>query len=151
MATSVRQSVRIRAKRSVVWATLVDPSKIVRWMGGAHVESTWHPGDAISFAGTFHDRPYQDRGTVLACDPERLLRYSHWSALSRLPDSKGTRAVVTLTLQPNGDETDLEVRHDNLSSYAALGHARFFWRNALNDVKDIAESESSLSSCIVTP
>jgi Activator of Hsp90 ATPase homolog 1-like protein len=74
MATSVRQSVRIRAKPNVVWATLVDPAKMLQWMGGAHVESTWQPGDAISFTGPFHDRAFQDRGTVLACDPERLLR-----------------------------------------------------------------------------
>ena len=143
MAKSVQHSIRIRAKPSVVWDTLLDPTKIARWMGGAHVESTWHPGDTISFTGTFHERPYQDRGTVLACDPERVLRYSHWSALSRLPDSDATRTVITLTLQPEDDETDLEVRHDNLSSDAAFGHARFFWRNALHDLKGIGESYAS--------
>jgi uncharacterized protein YndB with AHSA1/START domain len=145
MAKSVQHSIRIRAKPNIVWATLFDPIKIARWMGGAHVESTWQPGDAVSFTGTFHGRPYQDRGVVLACEPERLLRYNHWSALSRLPDSEETRTVITLTLQPDGDETDLEVRHDNLASYAAFGHARFFWRNALHDLKGIAESEFSES------
>jgi uncharacterized protein YndB with AHSA1/START domain len=145
MAKSVQRSIRIRAKPSVVWATLLDPVKIARWMGGAHVESTWQPGGAISFTGTLHGRPYQDCGTVLACEPERLLRYNHWSALSRLPDSEDTRTVITLTLQPDGDETDLEIRHDNLSSDAGFGHARFFWRNAFHDLKGIAESDSSLS------
>ncbi len=87
-----------------------------------------------------HSRPYQARGTVLACEPERRLRYNHWSALSRLRDSEEARTVITL--QPNGDETDLEVCHDNLASYAAFGHARFFWRNALQDLKGIAETES---------
>lgn len=81
-------------------------------------------------------------GTVLACEPERLLRYNHWSALSRLPDSEDTRTVITITLQPNGDDTDLEVCRDNLASDAAFGHARIFWRNALHDVKRIAEAES---------
>jgi uncharacterized protein YndB with AHSA1/START domain len=85
MAKSVQHSIRIRAKPSAVWATLIDPVKIARWMGGAHVESTWQHGGAISFTGTLHGRPYQDRGTVLACEPEQLLRYNHWSALSRLP------------------------------------------------------------------
>jgi uncharacterized protein YndB with AHSA1/START domain len=142
MAKSVQHSIRIRAKPSAVWATLIDLAKIARWMGGAHVESTWQPGGAISFTGTLHGRPYQDRGTVLACEPEQLLRYSHWSALSRLPDSADTRTVITLRLQANGDETDLEVCHDNLASDVAFGHARFFWRNALQDLKRIAETES---------
>jgi uncharacterized protein YndB with AHSA1/START domain len=145
MAKSVQHSIRIRGKPSVVWDTLLDPIKIAGWMGGARVESTWHPGGAISFTGTFHGRRYQDRGTVLACEPERLLRYNHWSALSRLPDSEERRTVITLTLRPEGDETDLQVRHDNLASYAAFGHARFFWRNALHDLKGIVESDSSLS------
>jgi hypothetical protein len=34
----------------------------------------------------------------------------------------------------------LELQHDNLTSDETFGHARFFWRNALNDVKDFAES-----------
>lgn len=142
MAKSVHHAIRIRAKPRAVWATLIDPVKTARWMGGAGVESTWQPGSAISFTGTLHGRPYQDRGIVLACEPERLLRYNHWSALSRLPDSEDTRTVITITLQPNGDDTDLEVCHDNLASDAAFGHARFFWRNALQDVKGIAEAES---------
>jgi uncharacterized protein YndB with AHSA1/START domain len=125
---SVQLSIRIRATPSVVWATLLDASKIARWMGGAHVESTWQPGSAITFTGTLNNRPYQDRGTVLVCEPERELRYNHWSSWSRRVDSEETRTVITL-----------EVQHDNLTSEKTFGHARFFWRNALADVKNISE------------
>jgi uncharacterized protein YndB with AHSA1/START domain len=132
---SVQLSIRIRAKASVVWATLLDPTKIARWMGGAQVESTWEPSSPITFTGTLNKRRYQDRGTVLSCEPERVLRYNHWSSWSA-----GTRTVITLTITPEGDaETVLAVRHDNLTSEEAFGHARFFWRNALADVKDMAE------------
>ena len=90
--------------------------------------------------------PYQDRGTVFICEPERVLRYNHWSSWSRRTDSDETRSVMTLTLTPEGDsETQLEVQHDNLTSDETFGHARFFWRNALNDVKNIAESAGSSS------
>jgi uncharacterized protein YndB with AHSA1/START domain len=114
--------------------------EIAQWMGGARVESTWQAGSVISFTGTLQGHPYQDRGTVLACDPERLLRYNHWSALSRRDDSEKARTVITLTLTPEGEETNLQVRHDKLRGKAALGHASFFWRNALNDVNHVAES-----------
>lgn len=137
---SLQLSIRIQAKPSVVWNALVDPAKLTRWMGGAQVESTWEAGSTITFTGTLHGRPYRDRGTVLVSEPERVLRYNHWSGLSRLADSAQTRTVVTLTLTPEADGTHLEIRHDNLASDAAFGHARFFWRNALTDVKDIAES-----------
>jgi uncharacterized protein YndB with AHSA1/START domain len=137
---SVQLSIRIRATPSVVWATLLDASKIARWMGGAHVESTWQPGSAITFTGTLNNRPYQDRGTVLVCEPERELRYNHWSSWSRRVDSEETRTVITLTVTAEDDaETVLEVQHDNLTSEKTFGHARFFWRNALADVKNISE------------
>ena len=109
-------------------------------MRDVRLESTWVPGSVIRFAHTSRGTTYEDRGTVLAFQPERLLRYNHWSVLSHLPDTENTRTVITLTLTPAGDETDLEVTHDNLQGKAAIGHARFFWRNALVDVKDIAES-----------
>jgi uncharacterized protein YndB with AHSA1/START domain len=127
---SVQHTTRIHAKPSVVWNTLVDAAKIAQWMGGAQVEATWQPGSAIAFTGELHGHPYRDRGTVLAYEPERLLRYNHWSVLSPRDDSEKARTVITLALTPKGDETTLDVRHDNLPGKAALGHARFFWRNA---------------------
>jgi uncharacterized protein YndB with AHSA1/START domain len=139
MAQSVQQAIRIRAKPPGVWHAIVDPASLLRWMGGARVEATWEPGTGITFTGTLHGHPYRDRGTVLACVPEQVLRYDHWSALSHLPDSSETRTVITFTLTPEGEETNLEVTHDNLRGKAASGHARFFWRNALPDIKKIAE------------
>jgi hypothetical protein len=69
-----------------------------------------------------------------------MLRYNHWSVLSHVPDSEATRTVVTLILTPADEETDVEVIHDNLRGKAAFGHARFFWRNALVDIRSIVES-----------
>jgi uncharacterized protein YndB with AHSA1/START domain len=123
-----------------VWNTVVEPKTIARWMLGAEVGATWQPGSAIAFTGELHGHPYRDRGTVLACEPPRLLRYNHWSELSRRRDSDETRSVITLTLTAEGDETTLDVQHDNLLGTPAWGHARFFWRNALHDIKNIAEA-----------
>jgi hypothetical protein len=106
--------------------------------GGTDVKSVWRPGSEISFTGILHGHAYRGKRTILACDVERLLRYDHWSSVSGR-DSTRTRTVATLTLTPEGPDTRLEVRHDNLAGMAAFGHARFFWRNALQDVKSIVE------------
>jgi uncharacterized protein YndB with AHSA1/START domain len=136
---SVQQTIRIRAKPSDVWNALVNPASLERWMSGARVDASCEPGSPITFTGMLHGRPYHDRGTVLRCDPERLLRFNHWSVLSHLPDSEPTRTIISFTLTPEGAETDLEVKHDNLRGKAAYGHARFFWRNALPEIRSIAE------------
>jgi uncharacterized protein YndB with AHSA1/START domain len=134
---SVQQTIRIRATPEKVWNALIHPEP---WMGNAKVESTWTAGAPIAFTGTLHGHPYQDRGTVLACEPARFLRYNHWSGLSHVPDSDRTRSVISFALRPDGQDTILEVNHENLRGKAAFGHARFFWRNALVDMKTIAES-----------
>lgn len=103
MTRSVQRSIRIRAQPSVVWTAPVEPTKIARWMGDAHVESTWLPGSAMTFKGTFQGRPYRDRRTDLACEPKRVLRYNHWSILSRPADSEETLTDVSAVCEAHAE------------------------------------------------
>jgi uncharacterized protein YndB with AHSA1/START domain len=108
---AVVKSLEISASTTDVWGALTEPDRIVRWMGGARVESTWELGGDITFTGKLHDMPYRDRGTVLAIEPERLLAYSHWTRLSRLPDVPENRTVISFNLDWTGEKTRLTVRH----------------------------------------
>ncbi len=58
------------------------------------VTTEWEVGRPILFEGTWDRRKYLDRGTVLAFDPEKTLRYNMWSKLSRLPDTPENYTVV---------------------------------------------------------
>jgi hypothetical protein len=59
---------------------------IAQWMGGALVESHWERCAGIVFTGKLHKYTYRDRSKVLAVQTRKLLKYSHWAGLSRLPD-----------------------------------------------------------------
>jgi uncharacterized protein YndB with AHSA1/START domain len=133
------KSVEISATPRDVWRVLTDPEMIARWMLGTRVETTWQPGAAITFDATLHGLTYQDRGTLLAIEPERSLAYSHWSDLSRLPDIPENRTLVRLTLEWTGEKTRLTVRHEQFYSYEAYGHSNFFWGYALGDIRCLAE------------
>jgi hypothetical protein len=49
-------------------------------MGGARVESKWELDSEITFTGEManFNKVYRDRGTVLAIEREKLLKYSHF-------------------------------------------------------------------------
>lgn len=136
----VVKSVEIAASVHDVWRALTEADKIAQWMGGARVESTWEPGAHITFTGKLHKYAYHDRGTVVASEPGKLVKYTHWAGLSRLPDLPQNRTVITLSLDWTGEKTSLTVRHECFYSDAAYRHANYFWNFALSDVKNLLES-----------
>jgi uncharacterized protein YndB with AHSA1/START domain len=111
-------------------------------MLNAKVTSTWKPGSEISFIVEMpgHEGTFHDRGTVLAVEDEILLRYSHWSQASRLPDLPENRSMIAFTLDPFQGQTLLTVHHDHFPNEASYKHARFFWNYALHDLKTQLES-----------
>lgn len=135
----VLKSVEIDASMQNVWRALTQTDQVAQWMGGVRVESTWEPGAGITFSGRIHNYTVHDRGTVLGVEPGKLLRYSHWSKLSRLPDLPQNRTIITLSLEWTGEMTRLTVRHECFYSDDAYGHANYFWGFALNDIKDLLE------------
>jgi hypothetical protein len=108
-------------------------------MSGSRVQATWEPGSPISFVNTFNHKVYQGRGTVLAVEPGKLLKYSQWNRISHLVDSPENRTVIRLDLELIGEKTRLSVRHDHFSSDAEYRHANFFWGFALTYIKNLVE------------
>ena len=137
----VVKSVEILASPNHVWRGLTEPDKITQWMAGARVESKWEIGSDITFSGTMpnFNRPYKDRGKVLAIEPEKLLRYSHWSEITRLPDLPQNRTITTFVLEGMGESTRLTVHHENFHSEVEYKHANFFWPVALHLLKNLLE------------
>jgi uncharacterized protein YndB with AHSA1/START domain len=79
-------SIAIDASSEDVWDALVNPAKARKYFFGAKVHSDWKEGGPITFTGEFNGNSYHEKGTILQCQPERLLQYSHWSDLEQLPD-----------------------------------------------------------------
>jgi len=137
----VVKSIEISASTNDVWRALTEPDKIAQWMGGARVESKWDLGGDITFTGEManFNKTYLDRGTLLAIDREKLLKYSHWTEFSRLPDAPENRTVIMFSLDWTGVATRLTVRHERFYSEAAYKHSNFFWSFALADMKSALE------------
>jgi uncharacterized protein YndB with AHSA1/START domain len=137
----VVKSIEIFTSSSQVWLALTESEQITQWMGGARVESKWEIGSDITFTGTMpnFDKPYRDRGTVLAVEREKILRYSHWSKMSRLPDLPQNRTIITFVVEAIDEKIRLTVHHENFNSEVDYKHANFFWGIALPTMKKLLE------------
>jgi len=137
------KSVKITATPKDVWKALTEPESLAQWMLGAQIESKWTLGSEITFSVRMPGFPetFEDRGTVLSIAAEKLLKYSHWSEASGLPDLPENRTLITFLLDSEDCQTTLTVRHEDFSSETAYKHANFFWNYALNDVKKLVETE----------
>lgn len=143
-APIVVKSVEILTSLTQVWHALTEPDKIRQWMGGAQVKSKWELGTNITLTGKMpnFDETYRDRGLVLAVEREKFLQYSHWSAMTRLPDSPQNRSIITFVLDWFDEKTRLTVRHENFHSKVEFKHANFFWGSALVVLKNLLEQEA---------
>lgn len=79
---------------------------------------------------------------MLAIEPEKLLQYSYWSEMSRLPDTPQNRTVLTFVLESTGGKTRLTFRQENFHYEDEYKHANFFWNVVLFMMKKQIETQS---------
>lgn len=135
-----RASVEIAASSTDVWDALVTPATAKTYFFGADVRSEWTEGSPITFTGAFNGRSYHEKGTILQCQPGRLLQYSHWSDLEQLPDLPEHYRHWTFRVEPEGAHTVLSVTEDNIPDEATRARSDEFWSGVLATIKRIVES-----------
>lgn len=130
---------QIEAAPALVWQALTDPERIKEWMFGSLVESDWQPGSPITWSGEFQGKSYQDKGEILAVEPERLLRMTHFSPLTGAEDVPANYHTVEYRLEPHGDGTHLSLEQDNAGSEDEAAHSAETWSAMLSGLKQYVE------------
>lgn len=133
------QSVIIAATLDRVWNALVDPAAIKAYMFGTDVVTEWTEGSSITWKGEWQGKPYEDRGIILANQPARLLRYSHFSPLSGLPDTPENYHTVTVELEKQADGVLVTLTQDNNPTEKAREHSEANWAAMLEALKAFVE------------
>lgn len=132
-------STTVDAPVTEVWKALVTPETIKRYMFGAHVTSSFTEGSAITWSGDWHGKPYEDKGEILEVEPERLLRYSHYSPLTGAPDKPENYHMVTIELSSQGSGTRVSLSQDNNADESAREHSEQNWQALLGGLKKVVE------------
>ena len=143
MSNRILESVIIDAPASTVWETLTHPQLMRAWMGDPamklEVSTDWRIGGAISVRGV-HTGRFENRGTVLAFEPERRLSYTHLSSVSRLPDEPSSYTVFEFRLTALGEQTRLDFEAHSFPTEVIFRHLAFYWGGTLDAIARQAAS-----------
>lgn len=108
----------IHASAIQVWSAITTSATLKKFFFGADVETDWSIGSPIRMKGDFKGKKYEDKGEILAVEPQQRLSFSHWSALSGQADTPENYHVVTFDLTPEGEETKVTLSQSNLTGGA---------------------------------
>ena len=135
-----RASVRVEASPEEVWGALVDPRAVEKYMFGTKVTTDWREGSPIRWKGEWKGKAYEDKGELLRVEPGRILRYSHFSPLSELPDEPENYHTVTIELAPAGDQTLVSLTQDRNATEEERAHSAKNWETMLQGLKRYVEA-----------
>ena len=133
-------SIAIEASGADVWDALVNPATAKAYFFGAEVHSDWKEGSPITFTGELNGNSYHEKGTILQCQPQRLLQYSHWSNLEQLPDLPENYRNWTFRIEPGDLGVILSVTEDNIPDETKRARSDEFWAGVLSTIKGIVEA-----------
>lgn len=134
-----RAETTINAPVYRVWGALTDPALIKQYLFGTDVTTDWRVGSPITYRGEWEGKEYEDKGTILECEPEHLLVSTYWSSLSGKPDVPEKYNTVTYELSDEDAGTKLTIVQDNNDSAESAQHSEQNWNAVLNKMKELLE------------
>lgn len=139
-----KAAISINAPVSKVWEALTKPEIIKQYFFGTDTTTDWKPGSPITFKGEWEGKSYEDKGTVMLVEPEKLIRYSYWSSMSGIEDKPENYVIITYKLShENGedDKTHITITQENIPDEKTKAHSEQNWAKVLNGLKELLEKE----------
>jgi len=132
-------TIEVNASNAEVWDSLINPEQIKKYLFGTNTHCDWKVGSPIRFTGEWEGKTYEDKGTILAIENEKLLSYDYWSNFSGVPDVPENYQIVTFQLKDDDGKTLLSLTQRNIRSEEAKSHSEENWKMVLNSLKELVE------------
>jgi len=132
-------TVVIDAPKSEVWRAFTDPALIKQYMFGADVITDWKVDSPIYWKGVYNGKRYEDKGRILAFDPEERLQFTHFSPMSGKPDEPENYHTITIDLEEENGRTRIQLTQDNNDNEGDREHSESNWTQVLNGLKRVVE------------
>jgi uncharacterized protein YndB with AHSA1/START domain len=132
-------SITIQATAEKVWDALTNPETIKQYLFGTEVFTDWQVGSPIIYKGQWKDQPYEDKGTIVALIPNKLLQTTYWSVFSEREDTPDNYLLVTYRLSEADGATTLSITTDKNPTEEDAENVSKNWAYVLQMMKDLLE------------
>ena len=85
-------------------------------------------------------KPYQDKGTILQIEKEKILKYNYWSSFAGTEDKPDNYANIIYRLEEANGHTVFHISQDGLPTQEALDHSKHNWQTVMNGLKELLET-----------
>jgi uncharacterized protein YndB with AHSA1/START domain len=137
----VSQNIQINASAETIWEALTNPEKIKVYLFGTETITDWKVGSPIVFQGEYDGRTYKDKGNVLECIPNSLIKYNYWSGFSGLEDTLENYSIVTYNIEQSAKNTHtLNWTQEGFTSEENKKHSESGLTIMLEQIKELTEN-----------
>lgn len=133
-------NINIESTPEKIWNILTKPEKIKEYLFGAIVQTDWNGGSPILFQGEYNGQQYEDKGNVIECQENVLLKYDYWSGFSGLEDKPENYSLVTYKIENLDDNTvNFTWHQQGFASEEAQKHTKEALKGMLEKIKELSE------------
>jgi len=136
---TIAESIIINAPAGKVWEALTDPAMVKQYLFDTEMSADWRVGGSIRYRGVWEGKPYEDKGSIIAIMPEKLLKTTYYSPASGLEDKLENYNTVSYKLDKSDGKTKLTVIQDNIPTKESADHSSKNWHMVLEKLKDVVE------------
>ena len=132
-------SVVINASRAKVWDAVINPEIIKQYLFGTEAISEWKVGSSILYKGQWEGKSYEDKGIIVAMEPEKLFQYKYWSSMSGTEDKPENYADITYELIEVEEGIQFQLTQSGIATQEMYDHSKNNWQMVLGGMKKILE------------
>ncbi len=136
---SAKVSTIINAPVSTVWEAITKPEIIKQYFFGTDTITDWKVGGPIKFKGEWEGKTYEDKGTVLKFEPNKMLQYDYWSSMSGIEDKPENYVRISYIVSGEKNKTTLTISQENIPDEKTKEHSEQNWKKVLNSLKTLLE------------
>ena len=105
--------ITIHAPASRVWEAVTKPELVKQWQYGADVITDWQKGSPIVYRNEWEGTVYEQKGTILEVEPEKLVKYTLFAPHPGLEEKPENYFTMTYLLEETDGNTTLTITQDD--------------------------------------
>jgi uncharacterized protein YndB with AHSA1/START domain len=140
---AINEAIVINAPVAEVWKHLTTIELIKTWMLDTdmqlEINTNWQVGSPILFKGNLHHTPFENKGTIVQYQKEKMVEYTHLSSLSKLPYTPENFCHITFELSSQEQASTLTLTISNFPTESIYKHMKFYWKTAIEVLRKQVE------------